>query len=125
MCVCVCVCVCVCMCVCVCITTQGGSLAMPGFNTILRRLSSLWETNREDLKAKVHTHTHTRMAACPGPEHLQCCFHLRCVLTHAGAGARALSGCSTSRALCSAVRSGGRWTHAFTIVFVSRSEGRK
>jgi len=32
---------------------QGGQLAMPSFTTVLRRIGTLWDSNREDLKAKV------------------------------------------------------------------------
>ena len=32
---------------------QGGQLAMPSFQTVLRRISTMWSTNREDLKRKV------------------------------------------------------------------------
>ncbi len=31
---------------------HGGQVAMPGFTTVLRRLSSLWQTHREHLMAK-------------------------------------------------------------------------
>jgi uncharacterized protein YyaL (SSP411 family) len=32
---------------------RGGELVMPAFSTVLRRLAAMWDTNREDLKAKV------------------------------------------------------------------------
>jgi uncharacterized protein YyaL (SSP411 family) len=32
---------------------RGSQLVMPAFTTVLRRLATLWESNREDLKAKV------------------------------------------------------------------------
>lgn len=32
---------------------QGGSLAMPSFRTLLRRIADLWSRNQEDLEAKV------------------------------------------------------------------------